>query len=106
MLATMAANFGDSEWEKDFKVGRPTVERSNRSLRFQPGWTEQGYTVMGWGAVQSAKNVQTLLNDYYTAELNQQDFSQLHHQLSQKLGNVLGKTASESLDLSRTFAAI
>jgi predicted ribosome quality control (RQC) complex YloA/Tae2 family protein len=82
---------GIQNWEQGFKSEPSTVEGSNLPLRFQPGWTEQGYTVMGWGAVQSAKNVQTLLNDYYTAELNQQDFSQLHHQLSQKLGNVLGK---------------
>jgi predicted ribosome quality control (RQC) complex YloA/Tae2 family protein len=77
--------------EEDFTSGSSPVERSNLQLGFQPGWTEQGYTVMGWGAVQSAENVQTLLNDYYTAELNQQEFNQLHHQLSQKLGNVLGK---------------
>lgn len=59
--------------------------------KFQPGWTEQGYTVLGWGMVKPAKTIQTLLNSYYTDELNQQDFAQLHHQLTQKLGNVLGK---------------
>ncbi len=59
--------------------------------QFQPAWTDQGYTVLGWGVVKSAQNVQTLLNEYYTAELNQQEFAQLHHQLSQKLGNVLEK---------------
>ncbi len=59
--------------------------------QFQPGWTDQEYTVLGWGVVKSAQNVQTLLNEYYTAELNQQEFAQLHHQLSQKLGNVLEK---------------
>ncbi len=58
---------------------------------FQPGWTDQGYTVLGWGVIKSAQNVQTLLNSYYTAELNQQEFAQLRHQLSQKLGNILGK---------------
>lgn len=68
------------------------VQPSNlESYKFQPGWTEQGYTVMGWGAIAPAKNIQTLLNDYYTAELNQQEFIQLHHQLSQKLGNILVK---------------
>jgi predicted ribosome quality control (RQC) complex YloA/Tae2 family protein len=41
--------------------------------------------------IKSAQNVQSLLNEYYTAELNQQEFAQLHHQLSQKLGNVLEK---------------
>jgi predicted ribosome quality control (RQC) complex YloA/Tae2 family protein len=68
-----------------------TFKPSNLQSSFQPGWTDQGYTVMGWGAAKPAKNVQTLLNEYYTAELNQQEFTQLHHQLSQKLGNVLGK---------------
>jgi predicted ribosome quality control (RQC) complex YloA/Tae2 family protein len=58
---------------------------------FQPGWTDQGYTVLGWGMIKPAKNLQTLLNNYYTAELNQQDFAQLRHQLSQKLGNILEK---------------
>jgi len=72
-----------------------TVETSSLSsplpTQFQPGWTDQGYTVLGWGVVKSAQNVQSLLNEYYTAELNQQEFAQLHHQLSQKLGNVLEK---------------
>jgi len=64
---------------------------SSLPTQFQPGWTDQGYTVLGWGVVKSAQNVQSLLNEYYTAELNQQEFAQLHHQLSQKLGNVLEK---------------
>lgn len=72
-----------------------TVETSSVSsplpTQFQPGWTDQGYTVLGWGVVKFAQNVQSLLNEYYTAELNQQEFAQLHHQLSQKLGNVLEK---------------
>jgi predicted ribosome quality control (RQC) complex YloA/Tae2 family protein len=41
--------------------------------------------------IKPAKNLQSLLNNYYTAELNQQDFAQLRHQLSQKLGNILEK---------------
>lgn len=67
------------------------VTESPLSHQFQPGWTDQGYTVLGWGLIKPAKNVQTLLNDYYTAELNQQEFAQLRHQLSQKLGNILDK---------------
>lgn len=86
-LTTLGIHSGKEDGTKESS----SVERSHQSLGFQPGWTEQGYTVMGWGALQSAENVQTLLNDYYTAELNQQEFNQLHHQLSQKLGNVLGK---------------
>lgn len=58
---------------------------------FQPGWTEEGYTVMGWGVIKPAKSVQTLLTTYYTTQLNQQEFTQLRHQVRQKLGNLLGK---------------
>jgi len=65
-----------------------TTQSANQ---FQPGWTEDGYTVIGWGIVKPAKNVQSLLNQYYTAELNQQEFAQLRHQLTQKLSNILKK---------------
>lgn len=58
---------------------------------FQPGWLEEGYTVLDWGIIQPVRNVQTLLNEYYTAKLNQQEFSQLRHQLSQKVANSLEK---------------
>ena len=60
-------------------------------FQFQPGWTAQGYTVLGWGMIEPVSNVQSLLDSYYTAELNQQEFAQLRHQLTQKLGNILGK---------------
>lgn len=59
--------------------------------KFQPVWTENGYTVVGWGGIKPAKNIQELLNQYYTDQLNQQFFSQLRHQLTQKLSNILGK---------------
>ncbi|NEO51092.1 MAG: fibronectin-binding domain-containing protein [Moorea sp. SIO4A3] len=58
---------------------------------FQPGWTNQGYTVMDWGIVKPAKNIQTLLNSYYTNQFNQHEFSRLHNQLTQKLNNNLRK---------------
>jgi predicted ribosome quality control (RQC) complex YloA/Tae2 family protein len=67
------------------------VETSPVSQGFQPGWTEEGYTVLGWGIVKPAKNLQSLLNDYYRAELEQQEFAQLHNQLAQRLSNVLEK---------------
>jgi predicted ribosome quality control (RQC) complex YloA/Tae2 family protein len=67
------------------------LQPSNLQPNFQPGWTDEGYTVMGWGVVESAKTVQVLLDEYYTAELDRQEFAQLRHQLSQKLGSLLGK---------------
>jgi predicted ribosome quality control (RQC) complex YloA/Tae2 family protein len=39
----------------------------------------------------SFDSVQELLNSYYTAELNEQLFAQLRHQLTQKLNNILAK---------------
>ncbi|MFQ4146849.1 NFACT family protein [Chlorogloeopsis sp. ULAP02] len=59
--------------------------------KFQPAWTSFGYTVLGWNVIEPAKDIQELINRYYTDWLNQQTFSQLRHQLSQKLSNVLEK---------------
>ncbi len=59
--------------------------------QFDPGWLVDGYTVLGWNKTESVKQVQTLLNCYYTNEVNRQQFQQLHHQLSQKLSNLLKK---------------
>ncbi|NEO33084.1 MAG: fibronectin/fibrinogen-binding protein [Symploca sp. SIO3C6] len=82
--------------DEDIETGKETQTALLRKLptcehRFQPGWTKQGYTVLGWGILKPAKNVQTLLKEYYKSELNQQEFSRLHHQLTQKLGSVLKK---------------
>jgi len=68
-----------------------SLSSQSPALQFQPGWTAQGYTVLGWGMIEPFSNVQSLLDSYYTAELNQQEFAQLRHQLTQKLGNILGK---------------
>lgn len=68
--------------------------------KFQPAFTPQGYTVIGWHSNSThlnisdrtpTPNVQELLNRYYTDHLNHQVFAQLRHQLSQKLTNLLGK---------------
>ena len=58
--------------------------------RFDPGWRADGYTVLGWDKTEPVE-LQTLLNRYYTYEINLQQFKQLHHQLNQKLTNFLKK---------------
>ncbi|HEY9859125.1 MAG TPA: NFACT family protein [Candidatus Obscuribacterales bacterium] len=80
----------ESEWQRLFAAWQ-TWLRSLENGQFQSGWTQQGYTVLGWGSTQSVESVQTLLNQYYTAQLNRQEFVQLHHQLSQKVNNILAK---------------
>ena len=71
-----------SYWQKWLMV----LERK----QFDPGWQDKGYTVLGWNKTESVE-VQTLLNQYYTNEINRQQFQQLHHQLNQKLTNLLKK---------------
>ncbi|MEQ8537706.1 MAG: NFACT family protein [Coleofasciculus sp. D1-CHI-01] len=65
--------------------------------RLQPGWTEDGYNVLGWGVVKPAPNVQVLLHHYYTDQLNRQEFSRLHNQLTQKVNNFLVRSRSKAL---------
>ena len=60
-------------------------------LDFYPSLTSTGYSVTGWGAIESVNTVNELLNSYYTQNLNQQEFNQLHHQISQKLNSITVK---------------
>lgn len=84
----------------------------------QPRLTENGYTLINWqnldtplkkegletkplhegletkplqGRSKPGNSVQKLLNRYYSDRLNQQTFKQLHHQLAQKINNILKK---------------
>ncbi len=78
------------DWQRLFARWQEWLQ-ALESEQFQPAWTVEGYTVMGWGAGAKANDVQELLNRYYTDQLNQQLFSQLRHQLIQKLNNILAK---------------
>ncbi|MBW4676675.1 MAG: NFACT family protein [Desmonostoc geniculatum HA4340-LM1] len=83
------------DWQRLFERWQEWLQALDSS-QFQPAWTKDGYTVMGWGGVESVKNTQELLNRYYTDQLNQQLFSQLRHQLSQKLNNILAKLRNKA----------
>lgn len=88
----------DSDWQRLFQRWQEWLMALDRS-QFQPGWLEGGgYTVLGWGVVQPEKSVQRLLYRYYTDQLNQQEFVQLRHQLSQKLINLLKKLYTKAGD--------
>ncbi|MFH7023898.1 MAG: NFACT family protein [Heteroscytonema crispum UTEX LB 1556] len=86
------------DWQRLFQRWQEWLQ-ALKDQKFHPGWTAKGYTVMGWGTIQPAKDIQELLSRYYTDQLNQQVFSQLRHQLSQKLNNILAKLRLKS----RTF---
>jgi len=79
-----------ADWQRLFRRWQEWLQALDKS-HFQPGWTAEGYTLLGWNVVEPAKNIQELLNRYYKDQLNQQEFSQLRHQLSQKLNNILTK---------------
>ena len=79
-----------SDWQTLFKYWQEWL-KILATKNFQPGWQSKGYTVLGWNMLKSASSVQDLLNCYYTKEFNQQIFKQLHHQLMQKVTNLLKK---------------
>lgn len=84
-----------SDWQRLFHSWQEWLQ-ALEAEKFQPAWTSHGYTILGWGAIKPANNVQELLNRYYTDQFNQQTFSQLRHQLSQKLNNILEKLRSRA----------
>ncbi|MUL37630.1 Rqc2 family fibronectin-binding protein [Gloeocapsopsis dulcis] len=88
-----------SDWEQLFHRWQEWLQALEKS-HFQPGWTAKGYTVLGWEIIQPVKNLQDLLNQYYTAALNQQEFLQLRQQLSQKLKNLLEKLQTKANNFS------
>ncbi|HEY9701949.1 MAG TPA: NFACT family protein, partial [Allocoleopsis sp.] len=65
--------------------------QNNDSSSIKPGFTEDGYNVMGWGIIKPVESLQSLVNQYYSQKLNQQEFNQLHHQLKEKIKSVLNK---------------
>ncbi|NJM99440.1 MAG: hypothetical protein HC800_21915, partial [Phormidesmis sp. RL_2_1] len=64
------------------------------SNTFIPGWLDShrsGYTVLGLSMAKPADNVQTLLDEYYRHQFNQEEFRRLHHRITQRLKTLLAK---------------
>jgi predicted ribosome quality control (RQC) complex YloA/Tae2 family protein len=89
----------ESEWQRLFQCWQEWL-RCLDQQNFQPGWLEQGYTVLGWGA-KSSESLQPILNRYYTDQINQQEFVQLRHQINQRLSNVLKKLYVKAKDFQQ-----
>ncbi len=77
-------------WQSLFARWQEWLQRLEAN-QFEPVWLESGYNVLGWGGVKAATNTQELVNIYYTNQFNELVFSQLRHQLSQKLNTILTK---------------
>lgn len=96
---THTENLTADDWQRLFSCWQEWLQ-TLESKKFRPAWTQKGYTVMGWGEIKPAKNVQELINNYYTDQFNQQLFTQLRHQLNQKLQNILGKLRQKAQTFS------
>mgnify|MGYP002777841606 CR=1 FL=1 len=83
------------QWQSLYQVWQRWLEILQTG-HFQPGWLARGYTVLGWNILQPAPDVQTLLDRYYTTQLNQQEFAQLQSQLGQRLKGLLTKLNSKA----------
>lgn len=92
---TTTDHLTSADWQQLFTKWQEWLQALETN-QFQPAWTANGYTVMGWGAVAPEKNIQTLLKCYYTDQLNQQIFAQLRHQLNQKIQNILVKLRNKA----------
>lgn len=78
----------DADWRRLYDRWQAWLTQLD-SQTFQPGWTAQGYTVTGWGITEPVSSIQTLIHQYYRDQINQQAFSQLRHQLLQKLRSLI-----------------
>ena len=79
-----------SDWQRLFHRWQEWLQ-ALETEKFCPGWMSDGYTVLGWGMTQAVDRVQPVIDHYYTSQLEQQEFVQLRHQLTQKLYAVLEK---------------
>lgn len=99
------ATLQESDWQQLFYYWQLWLQALHKE-QFAPGWLSKGYTVLGWGAIKAAPNIQTLLNTYYTAQSQQQEFTQLRQRITQKLSAIVAKlrvkasTFSERLKVS------
>lgn len=78
------------DWQQLFGCWQSWLHRLAEN-QFQPGWTKQGYTVVGWGVTAPVDSVQMLLNRYYSDASDRQTFLQLRHQMQQKLKDAIAK---------------
>ncbi|WP_448561598.1 Rqc2 family fibronectin-binding protein [Trichothermofontia sp.] len=85
-------SLSNPEWQALFSQWQAWL-RCLQTGEFTPGFTETGYTVLGWQLKEPVASVQELLDRYYTTQLNHQAFQQLQHRITQKLGHLQQKLA-------------
>lgn len=93
------------EWDTLFQVWQTWLQQL-QSETFRPGWHADGsYSVLGFNLTDPAVSVQALLEQYYSAQLNQQLFEQLKHKMQQKLRGLLAKLQTKADVFLKQMAA-
>jgi predicted ribosome quality control (RQC) complex YloA/Tae2 family protein len=90
-----------SDWEKLFEYWQKWLRTLDRvaGYQFHPHLTEKGFSVLGWrcpelvegGVGTQVATVNEAIETYYTRILDREAFTQLKHQLNQKLSTILAK---------------
>jgi predicted ribosome quality control (RQC) complex YloA/Tae2 family protein len=83
-----------ADWEKLFEYWQIWLRTLTQvdEYRFNPQLTDNGFSVMGWGNLGTpVTSVNSAIETYYTRILDREAFTQLKHQLTQKLGTILAK---------------
>ncbi|MEM6447827.1 MAG: NFACT RNA binding domain-containing protein [Cyanobacteria bacterium P01_D01_bin.123] len=80
----------EHQWRSLWQCWQEWLRRLN-DRDFLPGRTESGYSVLGWQVDCPAHNLDALLENYYSRELDIEQFGRDRHRLSQKLRSLLRK---------------
>jgi predicted ribosome quality control (RQC) complex YloA/Tae2 family protein len=83
-----------SDWEKLFEYWQIWLRTLTQveGYQFHPHLTNNGFSVMGWGDLDTpVATVNQAIETYYTRILDREAFTQLKHQLTQKLSTILAK---------------
>ncbi len=83
-----------ADWEKLFEHWQIWLRTLTQvdGYSFNPHLTDNGFSVMGWGNLGTpVASVNNAIETYYSRILDREAFTQLKHQLTQKLGTILAK---------------
>jgi predicted ribosome quality control (RQC) complex YloA/Tae2 family protein len=82
-----------SDWEKLFEYWQIWLRTLTQveGYQFHPHLTNNGFSVMGWSVGTPVATVNQAIETYYTRILDREAFTQLKHQLTQKLSTILAK---------------
>jgi predicted ribosome quality control (RQC) complex YloA/Tae2 family protein len=83
-----------SDWENLFVYWQKWLRTLTQveGYQFHPYLTTNGFSVLGWGNLGSpVATVNEAVETYYTRILDREAFTQLKHQLTQKIGTILAK---------------